>query len=112
MLVILLLVAILLIAVIAYVALGRDRFAVAWDALPGPVKTVLNVFVAGGLAVILGAVISAKGVTGVDWQAIGLDALNAAFLGVAVAVLRWLNPVDDAYGLGQAEVDSAEVGEH
>ena len=72
----------------------------------------LNIFVAGGLTVILGAVISTKGVTGVDWQTVGIDALNAAFLGVAVAVLRWLNPVDDAYGLGKSVADDSDLGEH
>lgn len=112
MLVIALLALILVVIVVAYVALGRDRVEVAWDSLPGPVRTILNVFVAGGLVVIFGAVVTAQGVTGVDWQATGIDALDAAFLGVAVAILRAINPLDDAYGLGKSKAGDPEVGEH
>ena len=43
---------ILLIAVVAYIVVGRDRVERAWDDLPGPVRTVLNVFVAGSVAVV------------------------------------------------------------
>ena len=33
-------------------------------------------------------------------------------LGVVTAVLRAINPVDDAYGLGKSKVDDSEVGDH
>jgi hypothetical protein len=108
----LLAVLILLIAAIAYVALGRDRLELAWDSLPGPVRTVLNVFVAGSVAVVGAAVVNAGGVTGVDWSATGLAALNAGALGVVTAILRAVNPIDDAYGIGKARVDPSEVGDH
>ena len=104
---------ILLIAVIAYVALGHDRVERAWDDLPGPVKTVLNVFVAGSVAVVGAAVVNAGGITDVDWPATGTAALNAGALGVVTAILRAINPIDDAYGLGKATVDdSTDVGDH
>lgn len=103
---------ILLVAVVAYIALGRDRVEAAWDGLPGPVRTVLNVFVAGSVAVVGAAVVNAGGVTDVDWQATGVAALNAGALGVVTALLRAINPVDDAYGLGKAKVDDTEVGGH
>ena len=55
---------ILLIAVIAYVALGPGPRQRAWDDL-GPVRTVLNVFLAGSVAVVGAAVVNAGGVTDV-----------------------------------------------
>lgn len=103
---------ILLIAVVAYIALGRDRVERAWDDLPGPVKTVLNVFVAGSVAIVGAAVVNAGGVTDVDWAATGTAALNAGALGVVTAILRATNPVDDAYGLGKAKVDDSDLGDH
>lgn len=103
---------IVLIAVIAYIALGRDRVGAAWDNLPGPVRTVLNVFVAGSVAVAGAAVVQAGGVTGVDWPATGVAALNAGALGVFTAILRAINPIDDAYGLGKATIDDTDLGDH
>lgn len=103
---------ILLIAAIAYVALGRDRLEVAWDSLPGPVRTVLNVFVSGAALVAVAAVVRAQGITDVDWYATGEAALNAGALGVATAIGRALNPLDDAYGLRKATVDDTDLGEH
>jgi hypothetical protein len=95
---------ILLIAAIAYAVLGRDRLAAAWDTVPGPVRTVVNVFVAGAVLVVCAAVARAQGVTGVDWSATGEAALNAGALGVATAIFRAVNPLDDAYGLGKGRV--------
>lgn len=103
---------IVVVLVVAYVAFGRDRVEAEWDALPGPFRTVLNVFVAGSAAVVGAAVVQAGGVTGVDWPATGVAALNAGALGVVTAVLRAINPVDDAYGLGKSKVDDSEVGDH
>lgn len=103
---------ILLVAIIGYVVLGRDRLEVAWDNLPGPIRTVLNVFVSGAVLVVVAAVVRAQGVTDVDWQATGVAALNAGALGVATAIGRALNPLDDAYGLGRATVDDSDLGEH
>lgn len=102
----------LLIAAIAYIVLGRARLEAAWDSLPGPVRTVLNVFVAGAVLVVVAAVVKAQGVTGVDWYATGEAALNVGALGVATAIGRALNPIDDAYGLGKTKVDALELGDH
>jgi hypothetical protein len=73
-----------------------------WAAIPAPIRTVINVAIAAALLIVVTAVIKAQGLTGVDWSATGISALDAFGLGVATAVLRWLNPLDDAYGPGSA----------
>lgn len=103
---------IIVIVVVAYVILGRDRVGAAWDALPGPVKTIINVFVAGSIAVVGASIVQAGGVTGVNWSETGEAALNAGALGVVTAILRALNPADDGYGLGKSKLDDTEVGDH
>lgn len=70
-----------------------------WDAIPLPVRTILNVGITGALLVFFGAIVSAKGVTGVDWAAVGRATLDAFGLGVATAVVRSLNPLDTLYGV-------------
>lgn len=74
----------------------------AWAAIPRPVRTVVNVAIAGAVVVVAGAVMTAHGVTGVNWSTTGRAALDALGLGVATAVLRALNPLDDAYGVASA----------
>ena len=78
-----------------------DRLRAAWAAIPRPVRTVLNVGIYGSIAVLVGAVVAAQGVTGVDWPATGRLALDAFGLGVAVAIGRALAPWDDTYGIGK-----------
>jgi hypothetical protein len=77
----------------------RDRLLNLWNAIPAPIRTVLNVAIAGGITVICAAVIRAQGVTDVDWAATGEAALNAVGLGLATAAWRALNPLDSAYGI-------------
>lgn len=89
-----------------------DRLGYLWDSIPTPIRTVLNVAIAAGVLVVVSAVIDAQGVTGVDWSGTGVAALNAVGLGIATAVLRALNPLDDAYGLGKPKVEDPEVGDH
>jgi hypothetical protein len=73
-----------------------------WTAIPAPIRTVINVAVAAAALVVVSAVIKAQGVTGVDWSATGISAIDALGLGLATAVLRWINPLDDGYGRGSA----------
>jgi hypothetical protein len=75
-----------------------DALSRIWKRIPAPARTVLNVSVAGGLAVVATAVLDAQGVTGVDWSATGETALNAVGVGIATAIFRFLNPLDDGYG--------------
>ncbi len=113
MLIPLLLLALLVVGfVVAYVALGRARFEAAWDSIPGPVKTFINVFLYGSIGAVVAAVVLAKGVTGVDWYATGETALNAGALGVAIAIGRALAPWDDAYGFRKAKADELDLGAH
>jgi hypothetical protein len=74
-----------------------------WAAIPAPIRTVINVAVAAAVLVVVSAVIKAQGLTGVDWSATGISAVDALGLGLATAVLRWINPLDDAYGPGSGE---------
>lgn len=77
-----------------------DSLRAAWNSIPAPLRTVINVAVAASLAVIAGAVVTAHGVTGVDWSATFKSALDALGLGFATAILRAINPLDTAYGIG------------
>ena len=75
-----------------------DKLKAAWAAIPVYIRSVLNVGVVGSVAVITGQVISHSGVTGVDWTLTGQRALDAFGLGIAVAVVRLLNPLETQYG--------------
>lgn len=75
----------------------------AWNAIPAPIRTVINVALAAALLVVVGDVVDAQGVTAVDWSQSGTDALNALGLGVATAILRALNPLDHGYGTRSGE---------
>jgi hypothetical protein len=81
-----------------------------WVSIPAPIRTIINVAVAAAVLVIVSAVIKAQGVTGVDWGATGISAIDAFGLGVATAVLRWLNPLDNGYGVG-SKIGHDEYGD-
>ena len=76
-----------------------DRLLNLWNAIPAPIRTVINVSIAGGVLVIAGDVVAAQGVTGVDWTQSGTDALNAVGVGLATAAVGALNPLDSGYGI-------------
>ena len=78
-----------------------DRLRALWAAIPRPVRTILNVGIYGSLLVVIGAVIAAQGVTGVDWPATGRLALDAFGLGIATAIGRALAPWDAEYGISK-----------
>ena len=85
-----------------------------WEKIPAPIRTIINVSVAGALVFFFGQVVAANGVTSLDWAAVGSQTLDAFALGVATAALRALNPLDSAYGLGKpAAVSGDEIpGDH
>ena len=81
-----------------------------WVSIPAPIRTVINVAVAAALLVVASAVIKAEGLTGVDWGSTGINAIDAFGLGIATAVLRWLNPLDNGYGVG-SKAGKDELGD-
>lgn len=72
-----------------------------WEKIPAPIRTIINVSVAGALVFFFGQVVAANGVTSLDWATVGKQTLDAFGVGVATAALRALNPLDDAYGRGK-----------
>ena len=87
-----------------------NKLQAIWDAIPLPIRTVLNVGLTGGIVAIISAVVLKGGVTNVDWSLTGKAALNAAGLGVAVAIFRSLNPLDKAYGTGSSSSATVTAG--
>lgn len=88
---------IVVILVVAYVALGRDRFAAAWAGIPGPWRTVINVTVGSGAAVV--------GPEVIDWvtHADLPPWLSLVLVPFLTAAVRALNPGDgpDTGGYGR-----------
>lgn len=86
--------AILVAAIIAIVAIGPDRFITTWNRIPTPMRTVINVAI--------GAVIAWALSDGLQLL-LALDMppwLKVLLAGVSTAVVRAMNPADDAYGVG------------
>ena len=81
-----------------------------WDAIPPQIRTVLSIGITGGIVAIISAVVLKGGVTDVDWSLTGKAALNAAGLGVAVAIFKSLNPLDKAYGTGSSSSATVAAG--
>lgn len=77
-----------------------DTLKSAWNKIPLPLRTMLNVAIAASVVSIAGVIISNNGVTSVDWLVTTLNAVNIFFVSIATAVVRALNPLDDAYGFG------------
>ncbi len=71
------------------------------DRLPAPARHFVLIFVGSALTVIAGAITSARGVTGLDWPTVLLDALNAGIVaGVAGVGLATVTPFMAQYGIG------------
>lgn len=91
---VLLAVAIVVAIVIAVAALGLDRFVTVWEAIPGPIRTLINV--AAGAAVTAGGSALVAALTG---SPVDLPTLwQAVLVAVSTAVVRFLNPLDTSYG--------------
>ena len=87
-----------------------NKLQAAWAAIPVYIRSVLNVGIVGSVVVLTGAVITAQGVIGVDWALTGQRALDAFGLGIAVAIVRLINPLETQYGgIGAAKVDNPDV---
>ena len=91
-----------------------DMLRYYWEKIPTPIRTIINVGVSGALVFFFTAVVSANGVTSLDWVQVGSDTLDAFGLGIATAALRALNPLDSAYGWGKPKPVSADEipGDH
>ena len=71
------------------------------DRLPPALRHFLIVIGAAFAQGIVSAVISAQGVTGVDWSTVLLDDVNhTAVAGVTAFVALWLTPLTRQYGVG------------
>lgn len=68
-----------------------DRLRDLWNAIPVPVRTMLNVAVAALLTWFV-----TDGIAGLDLS----PALLAVLTAVGTALVRALNPVDGVYGIG------------
>lgn len=83
------------------------------DKLPAPVRHFVLVFVGSALTVVVGAVASARGMSGVDWPNVLLDALNAGVVaGVAAVGIAAGTPITTQYGVGASgSGDLGNVGQ-
>lgn len=73
--------------------------------LPAPVRHAAAAFVGAFVAFIVAAVITAAGVTGVDWPATLLGALDKSALAAALTVgTMAVTPLTSAYGVGKDDV--------
>lgn len=70
------------------------------DRLPTFVRDFLVAFAATALGLVLQAVVSAGGVTGVDWTDAGLAALNAGAVAAAAVGILAVTKLTQAYGRG------------
>jgi len=77
-----------------------DTLKNAWNKIPLPVRTIINVAIAASVVSVASVIISNNGVTSVDWLVTTLSAVNIFFVSIATAAVRALNPLDDAYGIG------------
>lgn len=86
-----------------------SKLTSALDRLPPVVRDFLVAFAATSVGLVLQAVVSAGGVTSVDWADVGLGALNAGAVAAAAVGLLAVSKLTTAYGRGKAAPD--EVGE-
>jgi hypothetical protein len=71
------------------------------DKVPAPVRHLLIVAGATFLGAFVHAILSAQGVTGVDWAGTAKGALNLTAVNAATAVVGlWLTPLTRQYGVG------------
>ena len=71
------------------------------DKIPAPARHLAIVAGATFLGAFVHAVLSAQGVTGVDWAGTAKDALNLTAVNAATAVAGlWLTPLTRQYGVG------------
>jgi hypothetical protein len=73
-----------------------------FDKLPTIVQHIIDGFIASAAYVLLDAVLTAKGVTGIDWKHTLTLAVNAGAVGAAsLASVLWLTPFSRKYGIGK-----------
>jgi hypothetical protein len=71
------------------------------ERLPAPLRHLLIVAGAAFISVPVQDVVAAQGVTGVDWPATLVHAIDAAGVAGAVAIgVLWLTPITRQYGVG------------
>lgn len=69
------------------------------DRLPAPVRHAVIAFTAAFASIVLGGVISAAGVTGVDWPMLLVSAVNGAAVTTATVMLTlYITPLTRQYG--------------
>ncbi len=76
---------------------------VEWvESWPAPIRHLLAAFLGVFVTVLGAAVVSAGGVTGVDWGPTVVGALDeAAVAAVGVLLALYITPLTDAYGVGK-----------
>ena len=73
------------------------------DRLPATVRHGILVFIGSFATVVLGAIASAHGVTGIDWASVLIDAVNAGVVAALAAVgLAAGTSLTTQYGVGSA----------
>jgi len=77
--------------------------------LPAPVRHFAGVVVGTFVLFVVGAVISAGGVTGVEWFEVLKAAADAACVGGAGVLVLYVTPLTDAYGVGKVKPDADPV---
>ena len=77
--------------------------------LPAPVRHFLGVVVGTFVLFVVGAVVSAGGVSAVEWVAVLKAAADAAAVGGAGVLVLYVTPLTDAYGVGKVKPDADPV---
>ncbi len=79
-----------------------NRVKQAIEGLPAPVRHSLAVFVGSLLAVFLGQVIAADGVSTLSWGSSLIESIDTACVATAGTILTlYVTPLTDAYGVGK-----------
>jgi len=80
--------------------------------VPAWIRHPVAIFVGTYLLILLGAIVSAKGVTGVDWALSSTESLDgAAYATAGGFIALYLTPLTNAYGVAKdvEEVPTAEL---
>lgn len=74
------------------------------DKLPAWARHAVIVFGGAFASVVVGAIITAKGVTNIDWAVTAMDALNYGALATALSISAlYITPLTRQYGVGDKQ---------
>lgn len=70
--------------------------------LPTPVRHAAAAFIGTYVAIVVAAIVAARGVTGVDWNVVLVGGLDKSVLAAALTVAAMaVTPLTSAYGVGK-----------